>query len=191
MSRFARMGSDLLVMASDRGLLIRTAQGDYHRYALTDHSLGRSVQNIWTEGSRAFLTTSQGLLVWSPAWGMGTTPRHLVQRSDLRGGTVTLEGDLIFSQGADLYRAPLLAAPSFEKEIAPLLKRVCVDCHAVDQAGPGPSLNLTEAGWVQERIDLIISRVIRRQDMPPANNSTLSEAEKRTILRWAETGFAP
>ncbi|MGH7970979.1 MAG: redoxin domain-containing protein, partial [Limisphaerales bacterium] len=85
-------------------------------------------------------------------------------------------------------------APSYSKEIAPLLQRHCVDCHR--QGGIGP--------WSMSGYDRVkhysrmIEEVLLTRRMPPwdpdpdfgafANANVLTAEETQAILRWVEAG---
>jgi len=99
---------------------------------------------------------------------------------------------VLAAQGAG--RSP--AGPDFDREVAPLLARHCLDCHT----GPDPKgkLNLankagallggdTGPAVVASKLDeSVLWDRVEAGDMPPKR--PLSQAEKDTLRRWIETG---
>jgi mono/diheme cytochrome c family protein len=87
-------------------------------------------------------------------------------------------------------------APTFNRDIAPLLFRECAECH---RAGGSAPFALTSFSDVKKRTKLV-ARVISSRYMPPwppapgfgefVGARHLSDAEIETIVRWAKSGMA-
>lgn len=85
-------------------------------------------------------------------------------------------------------------APTFNRDVAPILRRACVSCHQVGQAAPFPLVTYQDA---KPRARLI-ARVIADRIMPPwqpdpgygafAGERRLTAADIDTIARWASAG---
>src|SRR5262249_8867409 len=87
-------------------------------------------------------------------------------------------------------------APTFAKDIAPILQAKCESCHRPNQMAPMSLITYEEVRpWVKS----IAARIGARQ-MPPChidktvgiqkfkNDRSLSDAQIDTILRWADAG---
>jgi hypothetical protein len=86
------------------------------------------------------------------------------------------------------------SAPTFNKDVAPILFRSCVSCHRPNQIAPMPLLSYQDARpWARA-----IKTKVRAREMPPwfadprygkfANDKSLSDAEIETITAWADGG---
>jgi hypothetical protein len=89
-----------------------------------------------------------------------------------------------------------LAAPTFDKDVAPILYRHCVQCHRPDDIAPMSLLNYkTARPWAKAVRDAVLKRT-----MPPwfadprfgsfSNDSRLSTTEIETIQAWVDNGAA-
>ena len=102
---------------------------------------------------------------------------------------------LAASRGADR-PSVAAAAPSFTREVAPILREKCSGCHRPGGIAPFP---LATAGQIASRAGLIAAAV-RERRMPPwppgprspafadQDERTLSARERATILAWARAG---
>jgi hypothetical protein len=85
-------------------------------------------------------------------------------------------------------------APTFSKDVAPILYKNCVGCHRPGEMGPMPLLTFQQ---VRPYANAIRTRV-QNGTMPPwhvdapaghfLNERRLTEAEKDTIVRWVTAG---
>jgi len=90
--------------------------------------------------------------------------------------------------------AEITAAPTYTRDVAPILYKNCVSCHRPGDIGPMPLLTYEQtrpwAKSIREKVSL--------SQMPPwhsaeprgtfSNDRRLSEAEKNTLVAWATTG---
>ena len=87
-----------------------------------------------------------------------------------------------------------LEAPTFAKDIAPILQRRCEECHRQGGAAPMPLVTYEEARpWARA----IVEKVVKRE-MPPfhaagnvgryTNDPRLTDTEIATITRWVNGG---
>src|SRR4029453_14836922 len=85
-------------------------------------------------------------------------------------------------------------APTFNKDIAPILLKKCADCHRRGQAAPMSLLTYDEVRpWAQS-----IRSKVRAREMPPwradprfghfRNDPSLSASEIETIVAWVDAG---
>jgi len=88
------------------------------------------------------------------------------------------------------------AAPTFTKDVAPILMRSCVGCHRPGQVAPMSLLTYDEARpWARS-----IKNRVSKREMPPWNldptvgikeildDPSLSESEIETVARWVDSG---
>src|SRR5579871_6290168 len=85
-------------------------------------------------------------------------------------------------------------APTFSKDVAPILYKNCVSCHREGEIAPMPLLTYEQARpWAKS-----IREKVSRGLMPPwhadeprgvfSNDRRLTEAEKETLIAWADGG---
>lgn len=90
--------------------------------------------------------------------------------------------------------APLFAAPTFTKDVAPILYRSCTGCHRPGDIAPMSLLTYKEARpWAAA-----IGEAVTTRQMPPwhadphygrfANDPRLSDAEIATLRAWVQAG---
>lgn len=87
-----------------------------------------------------------------------------------------------------------LPAPTFHRDVAPVLQRKCVNCHTPGTAAPFALHSYTDAKAHAE----MIAEVVVDQRMPPwfanprhgkfQNDPSLSPTERDTIVRWVRSG---
>jgi hypothetical protein len=88
------------------------------------------------------------------------------------------------------------AAPTFTKDVAPILMRSCVGCHRPGQVAPMSLLTYDEARpWARS-----IKNRVSKREMPPWNldptvgireildDPSLTESEIETVARWVDSG---
>lgn len=85
-------------------------------------------------------------------------------------------------------------APTYHQDVAPILQRSCVSCHRPGTAAPFSLLTYADA-LAQAAM---LAEVVVDQRMPPwfanprhgkfQNDPTLSQKERRTLVRWVHTG---
>ena len=90
--------------------------------------------------------------------------------------------------------AATAAEPTFSKDVAPILYKNCASCHRPGEIGPMSLLSYEEA---RPYAKSIATKVVAGT-MPPwhadapagtfLNDRRLSDAEKTTLVRWAESG---
>ncbi|MGA7930812.1 MAG: hypothetical protein WCA20_33065, partial [Candidatus Sulfotelmatobacter sp.] len=93
-------------------------------------------------------------------------------------------------------RGEKIAAPTFYKDVVPILQNKCQSCHRSGEAAPMPLVTYDETRpWARKMADAVEMRM-----MPPwftdpryghfANDPSLSEEEIATIAAWAKAGAA-
>lgn len=87
---------------------------------------------------------------------------------------------------------PLVAAPTFHKDVLPVLQKNCQGCHRPGETGPMSFLTYESTRpWAAA-----IKQAVLAKKMPPwgadpahgkwANDPTLSAADKKTLVDWAD-----
>lgn len=86
------------------------------------------------------------------------------------------------------------AAPTFARDVMPILQRHCVDCHRPDGEAPFPLITAAEA----TKHAAMLAEVVEQGRMPPwygasqhgefVNRRALSADERRTLSRWVAAG---
>lgn len=105
-----------------------------------------------------------------------------------------VDGCLITSPPSVNTTAP---APTFYKDIAPILHERCVKCHRPNAGAPFSLLTLEDASAQAE----MIAEVVTDERMPPwyanpqhgkfANDPSLTREQRETIVKWVRTGRTP
>jgi len=86
------------------------------------------------------------------------------------------------------------AAPTFSKDVAPILYKNCANCHRAGEIGPMALLTYKDARpWAKS-----IAARVANGTMPPwhadpthgefLNDRRLSDADRDTIVKWASGG---
>ena len=93
-----------------------------------------------------------------------------------------------------LAAAPAVSAPTFNKDVAPILWKQCASCHRSGEVGPFPLLTYKD---VSKRAEFIV-KLTQSRRMPPwppelgfgsfHDERRLSKAELQTLADWAEAG---
>src|SRR6185312_11880656 len=92
------------------------------------------------------------------------------------------------------YTAVLMGAPTFTRDVAPILEKNCQVCHRPGEAGPFSMLTYEEARpWAAA-----IRQAVKTRKMPPwfadahygkfSNATALTQEEIDTIAAWVEAG---
>src|SRR5262252_8822087 len=111
-----------------------------------------------------------------------------------RGAVVV--GALLVASGAWAAPPADSAAPTFAKDVAPILYRSCIECHRPTMFAPMSLVTYEEVRpWARS-----IKQKVMKGEMPPwhaegpagvfKNDPRLSPEEIATIARWADTGAA-
>lgn len=112
----------------------------------------------------------------------------------LRAGGLFVASALLMPAFAGAQNRPVASAPTFSKDVAPILYKNCTVCHRAGEIGPMPLLTYADARpWVKA-----IATQVSAGTMPPwhadpaygtfVNDRRLTAAEKDTILAWVAAG---
>jgi hypothetical protein len=86
------------------------------------------------------------------------------------------------------------AAPTFSKDVAPILNERCVSCHRAGEAAPMSLRTYTEARpWAKSIKQQVASRVMPPWHAEPgvdkfSNDRRLTDAEVATVVKWVDAG---
>jgi hypothetical protein len=89
-----------------------------------------------------------------------------------------------FARGSAVARPAESSAPTYARDIAPLISRDCGPCHA---EGGETGIVLTAEAGLRSRRDLVRQRVLVDGDMPPKSRP-LPAADKALLERWLSSG---
>jgi Copper type II ascorbate-dependent monooxygenase, C-terminal domain. len=106
--------------------------------------------------------------------------------------TVAVPASMHFARAAD--DAKPVAAPTYSRDVAPIVQKNCQVCHRPGEAGPFPMLNYQQIRpWAQA-----IKVAVQSGKMPPwfadprygrfSNAMSLTPAEKDTLAKWTDAG---
>lgn len=117
--------------------------------------------------------------------------RELLDGKPVSVATTTIDGCAITAPEPVDLKSP---APTFHKDVAPILNRRCVNCHRSGTAAPFALLEYKDAAANAE----MIAEVVTDQRMPPwyanpkhgkfQNDPSLTREERDTLVRWVRTG---
>jgi hypothetical protein len=101
---------------------------------------------------------------------------------------------ILFLSASSLLAQTPQAAPTYTKDVAPILQKRCQTCHRPGEAGPFSMLTYEDTRPWAATMKLVVQRKV----MPPwfadpnyghfANERSLSAEEIRTLVAWANTG---
>ncbi len=96
--------------------------------------------------------------------------------------------------GIGIFQRNVSTAPTFYKDVLPILQQRCQTCHRPGQIGPMPLLTYEQARAKASAIE----QMVRLRNMPPwfadsryghfANDPTLTAAQIQTISAWVNAG---
>jgi hypothetical protein len=101
---------------------------------------------------------------------------------------------LIFSAGAAFAASTGADAPTFSKDVAPVLFKRCIECHRAGEAGPMALTSYKEARpWAKSIKQAVASRTMPPWDADPAvdhfsNDRRLTDNELATVVKWVDNG---
>jgi len=108
--------------------------------------------------------------------------------------TILVVGVMPQVQDATTERGEKLSAPTFYKDVLPILQNKCQSCHRSGEAAPMPLVTYEQTRpWAGK-----IAAAVEMRMMPPwfadpryghfANDPSLSEQQIATIAAWAKAG---
>ena len=86
------------------------------------------------------------------------------------------------------------AAPTFSKDVAPILYKNCTSCHRAGEIGPMPLVSFSDARpWAKAIAARVSDRTMPPWHADPAhgqflNDRRLSDTDRDTIVKWASNG---
>lgn len=115
-----------------------------------------------------------------------------MMRTVMRAGTICASLALVGAAGAAA--EPAESAPTFAKDVAPILFENCVECHRPNHIAPMSLMSYEDTRpWARA-----IKKRVAAREMPPwgaaagiqeyANDASLSQEEINTIVAWVDGG---
>jgi copper type II ascorbate-dependent monooxygenase-like protein len=131
--------------------------------------------------------------MWNPIFAF-PSEKHMRPRASLAAACLILLATLAATVRADQYRRETTDAPTFSKDVAPILFKNCVGCHRPGEIAPMSLLTYQDARpWAKA-----IRDEVSEGHMPPwhadapkgtfHNERGLTDAERDTLVRWANGG---
>src|SRR6266567_3627669 len=154
-----------------------------------------TVNDVWP---RAWTTISRSLTAWNNcamSWrGMRPLPPSSTRLPSRRRYSESVRSVSILLLAAAIPACVTAAAPTFYRDVLPILQDRCQSCHRTGEIAPMPLVTYRDTRpWARA-----IRDAVRRHDMPPwfadpccgkfANDRTLTRAEIETLSAWADTG---
>jgi hypothetical protein len=107
---------------------------------------------------------------------------------------LTLGAMVLFGTSVGSVAQTMPSAPTYAKDVAPILFAKCVECHRAGEVAPMPLVTYDDARpWARA-----IKKKVLDREMPPwhadprygrfLNDRSLTDAERDTIARWADAG---
>ncbi len=177
------------IVACERGLLVRQADGTYHHYTLRDEGAGAAVDAVsYDSNSQGVGLYEDGLL--SLASG---SPEGLVTLDPPTAGrTLAVDdyGNAWVGTSTELVGWMVGDVVGFESEVSPILDQNCGYCHTAGVSG-APKQDFTNYGVAVAMADSIVNRVSTGLMPPGAPLFTSSPDDYETLIRWYTTGMNP
>src|SRR5215510_13632723 len=105
-----------------------------------------------------------------------------------------MRGYLLASFALSLVATAAENAPTFNKDVAPVLQKRCQVCHRPGEAAPFSLLTYKDARpWAKAIQQAVVSRKMPPWHADPSvghfkNDRTLSDAERDTLVAWVNAG---
>ena len=99
----------------------------------------------------------------------------------------------LIGAGSSVYAQPP-TAPTFSKDVAPILFQNCTGCHRAGEIGPMPLVSFSDARpWAKAIATRVANGTMPPWHADPAhgqflNDRRLSDRDRDTILKWASSG---
>lgn len=77
---------------------------------------------------------------------------------------------------------------SYKKDITPIFKKHCAECHS---ASSWPDKNWMNYEIAKNNSQKIKLRSVDQKNMPPGNFTGMSDVEREVIKRWVDGGTLP
>ncbi|MEP7120001.1 MAG: hypothetical protein ABJE95_03785 [Byssovorax sp.] len=177
-----------IYFASDRGLVERSAAGDYTLYTLAEEGAPAvPVDAFALDGAKTRLYALAGPQVLrvrvgaSPVAEATVTapalPRHLV---------VDKVGDAWLSEGESMEKLALGTPLSFATDVKPILHAYCSDCHANATNG-APKIDFDSYDATVKLSDTVVKRVVEGTMPPITYAKKLPKETVQLLVEWSAT----
>lgn len=177
-----------IYFASNKGLVERSAAGDYTLYTLADEGAPAvPVDAFALDGARTRLYALAGaqvlrVRVGGPPVAEATVtapalPRHLV---------VDKVGDAWLSEGTSMVKLALGTPLSFAADVKPILHAYCSDCHATATNG-APKIDFDSYDATVKLSDTVVKRVVEGTMPPITYAKKLPKETVQILVEWSAT----
>lgn len=182
----------LLYFATDKGLVERSASGQYTRFSLAEQgaapvavdafALDASKQRLYAVAGEYLLRVRAGEVPQAVAKiGASSAPRTL---------GVDKIGDVWMGESQTATRFALGTPLSFLTDVKPIMREYCADCHATGVMG-APPIDFEKYDVAVSLVDRIIKRAVEERSMPPGSYAKKVPADSIAILKEWVISKAP
>lgn len=177
-----------IYFASDRGLVERSAAGDYTLYTLADDGAPAvPVDAFALDGAKTRLYALAGPQVLRVRVGESPVAEATVTAPALpRRLVVDKVGDAWLGEGQSMIKIALGTPLSFAADVRPILHAYCADCHA-DASNGAPKIDYDSYDVASQLADALVKRV-KEGTMPPITYAKkLPKETVQLLVEWSAT----
>ncbi len=109
------------------------------------------------------------------------------------GASILVGGIAIIPFSSPGQKKPMPPSPSFDRDVAPLVTKYCVDCHDDAKAPPG-GIRLTKgmtaaAALKDPSLWSRVAKNVANKHMPPPGSPSPTDAQRRQMSAWVDAAF--
>lgn len=183
---------DALFAATDGGVVVRSAEGKYSQYTLSDGDEPAAAYDLALDPQQGmYAVTSAGVVLFAE----GADPAIVAEiegadSPELPAAAVDGGGTLWLGEG-DRLRGLALGQPlSFAEDVAPVLVEHCASCHESGTQG-APVIDYSSYDQTVAKAQVMIEKMSAGL-MPPADAPKKMPPDKyELVLRWYSSGQNP
>jgi hypothetical protein len=173
-----------LFLATDAGLLVRSATGELSRYTLAPAAAApRAVRAVTAGVEGAYALVDDDLV------GLAAGKTTVFARGVREALALALDanGDLWTATPSTLTRHRAGKPASFAVDVKPFMQAHCMSCHA-GKGAPTRAFDQYDVAKTFAKEIALRLRAAGRPVMPPTSTEQLEPADYRAVLRWTQTG---
>lgn len=190
-SQIIRHSDGQFYLATEKGLVIRSSDGQYTRYTLTDDESGTPVNALASDPlAGLYLRTSSSIVRMVDAQFGGVANTSSSTTAQL---AIDFFGDAWIS--TDQGMAGYFVAPdlSFEQDGIKSVLQICNNCHSQDnhESADAPYIPFDDHAVASTYAGRIEARLSDAANPMPPSPYTFSNDEYQRVMRWVATGSKP
>jgi len=180
----SRDDTGALFLATDAGLVVRSAAGELLRYTLAAAGAPpRAVRAVTTGVEGAYALAGDELVELAA----GKTRIVATGVRDAQALALDANGDLWTATASSLTRHRAGKPASFAVDVKPFMQAHCMTCHA-GKGAPTRAFDQYDVAKTFAKEIALRLRAAGRPVMPPTSAEQLDPADYRAVLRWTQTG---